>query len=199
MNYLKNRKSELRKQLLAQRALVSPEDRERMSEKICRRAISLAGFRLAGTILLYAPKEIEVNVYPIAEAAWAQGKAVAFPRCHKSDSGFSYMTYHLVENRSQLKKGTFGIMEPDKDAPLYDPAKDRRGSICFAPAIAFDKYGYRLGYGGGYYDRYFNSYTGSIVGVIFSDFVFDSLPHGKYDIRAGILITEKGVTMTVED
>ena len=120
----KKPKAELRKQLLAQRALVPPEDRERMSEKICQRAISLAGFRLAGTILLYAPKEIEVNVYPIAEAAWAQGKAVAFPRCHKSENGLSYMTYHIVEDRSQLKKSTFGIMEPDEDAPLYDPATD---------------------------------------------------------------------------
>ncbi len=198
MNHMKNQKAELREEILEKRAAVSPEDRRRMSDEICRRACALSGFRLAETILLYAPKEIEVDVLPIAEAAWAEGKTVAFPKCHISPEGYAYMTYHIVSDLSELKPGKYGISEPDDDAPVYDAKKDPRGSICFAPALAFDKKGYRLGYGGGYYDRYFNSYSGSVVGVIFSEFIVPSLPHGKYDIKAGLLITEKGVKVTLE-
>ena len=196
MNYMKAQKAELREKLLAERTAIPPEKRAAMSRAICDRAISLSGFRLAETILLYAPKDIEVDVTPIAAAAWEQGKSVAFPRCHRPEGTYAYMTYHIVESLDELSPGSFGLLEPSDDAPLYDPKSDMRGSLAFAPAIAFDRSGYRLGYGGGYYDRFFNTYTGSVIGVIFSDFVLPSLPHGRYDIKAGLIITEKGVRST---
>ncbi len=199
MNLMKAQKAELREKLIAEREAIPPEARAAMSRRICDRAVSLSGFRLAETILLYAPKPVEVDVTPIAEAAWAAGKAVAFPRCHQPEDSFAYMTYHIVESLDELHRGSFGLLEPDEDAPLYDPSADPRGSLAFAPAIAFDRAGYRLGYGGGYYDRFFNAYSGSVIGVIFSDFILPSLPHGRYDIRAGLLITEKGVRSTLEN
>ena len=199
MNYMKAQKAELREKLLAEREAIPPEKREAMSRAICDRAVSLSGFRLAETILLYAPKPIEVDVTPIARAAWDMGKAVAFPRCHRPEGGYAYMTYHIVESLDELSVGSFGLLEPSEDAPLYDPKSDTRGSLAFAPAIAFDRAGYRLGYGGGYYDRFFNAYSGSVIGVIFSDFIVPSLPHGRYDIKAGLIITEKGVRSTLEN
>ena len=196
MNYMKAQKAELREKLLAERAAIPKEKRDAMSRVICDRAVSLSGFRLSETILLYAPKEIEVDVTPIARAAWDMGKTVAFPLCHRPEDTFAYMTYHIVESLDDLTPGSFGLLEPPSDAPLYDPKADTRGSLAFAPAIAFDRSGYRLGYGGGYYDRFFNTYSGSVIGVIFSDFVVPSLPHGRYDIKAGLIITEKGVRST---
>ena len=56
---------------IAEREAIPPEARAAMSRKICERAVSLSGFRLAETILLYSPKPVEVDVNPIAEAAWA--------------------------------------------------------------------------------------------------------------------------------
>ncbi len=197
MNYMKEQKAQLREKLIAERTAIPPEKRSAMSEAICRRAVSLSGFRLAETILLYSPKKIEVDVLPIARAAWDAGKTVAFPRCHRPEDTFPYMTYHIVSSTDELEPGSFGLLEPPEDAPLYDPQSDPRGSLAFAPGIAFDRAGYRLGYGGGYYDRFFNAYSGSVVGVIFSDFVLPSLPHGRYDIRAGLLITEKGTRSTL--
>ncbi len=199
MNYMKAQKAELRAKLLAEREAIPPEKRQSMSRAICDRAVSLSGFRLAETILLYAPKPVEVDVTPIAEAAWEMGKSVAYPRCHRPEDSFAYMTYHIIKSPDELHPGSFGLLEPDEDAPLYEPQSDKRGSLAFAPAIAFDRAGYRLGYGGGYYDRFFNAYSGSVIGVIFSDFIVPSLPHGRYDIRAGLIITEKGVRSTIEN
>ncbi len=196
---MKAQKAELREKYLAMRAAIPQEKRDAMSRAICSRATSLSGFRLAETILLYSPKPVEVDVTPIARAAWESGKSVAFPRCHRPEGSFPYMTYHIVNSLDELEPGSFGLYEPSESAPLYDPQSDTRGSLAFAPAIAFDKYGYRLGYGGGYYDRFFNAYNGSVIGVIFSEFIVPSLPHGRYDIRAGLLITEKGVRATLEN
>lgn len=198
MSYMKNIKAELREKVLAERSAVTPEERRALSDAICKRAVGLSAFRLAETILLYAPKEIEVDVMPIARAAWQAGKTVAFPKCRRSPEGYSYMTYHIVNDESELSPGSYGILEPSDDAPLYDAKTDPRASLAFAPALAFDKKGYRLGYGGGYYDRYFNSYNGSVIGVIYSKYILPSLPHGRYDIRVGLVITEKGVNVTVE-
>ncbi len=198
MSYMKTVKAELREKVIAERRAVSKEDIRKMSDAICRRATGLSSFRLAETILLYSPKEIEVDVLPIAEAAWREGKTVAFPRCHRSPEGYGYMTYHIVNSLDDLKPGSFGILEPSEDLPVYDARTDTRPSLSFAPALAFDKNGYRLGYGGGYYDRYYNAYSGTVIGVIFSKFVYPTLPHGRYDISAGLLITEKGVTVTGE-
>ncbi len=199
MSYMKTQKAEIRERILKKRRAVSPERIREMSDAICRRAAGLSGFRLAETLLLYAPKDIEVDVMPLARLALREGKRVAFPKCHRAPEGYAYMTYHLVSDLSELVPGKFGILEPSDDAPLYDIKADTHPSLAFAPALAFDKNGYRLGYGGGYYDRYFNTYSGSVVGVVFSEFVLPSLPHGRYDIRAGLVITEKGVKVTVED
>lgn len=199
MSYMKNQKAEIREQILEKRKNVPAEKIREMSDAICKRAAALSGFRLAETVLLYSPKDIEVDVLPLANLALSEGKRVAFPKCHRSDEGYSYMTYHLVSSLDELSPGCFGILEPSDDAPVYDIKSDTHPSIAFAPALAFDKHGYRLGYGGGYYDRYFNTYNGSVIGVIFSEFILPSLPHGRYDIKAGLLITEKGVKVALED
>ncbi len=199
MSYMKNQKAEIREKIHEKRKNVSTEKIREMSDSICKRASALSGFRLAETVLLYAPKEIEVDVLPLAKLALSEGKKVAFPKCHRSPEGYSYMTYHLVSSLDELSPGAFGILEPSEDAPVYDIKSDPHPSIAFAPALAFDKHGYRLGYGGGYYDRYFNTYNGSVIGVIFSDFIVPSLPHGRYDIKASLMITEKGVKVALED
>jgi 5-formyltetrahydrofolate cyclo-ligase len=49
------------------------------------------------------------------------------------------------------------------------------------------------GYGKGFYDRYFSSPGISTVGLIYSDFLADKLPHGRYDIAVDLLVSEKEV------
>lgn len=196
MNYMRSQKAEIRAKYIEERRLVPEDERARKSEHICGHLKGLSSYRLANTVLLYAPKKHEVDVYPIAEDALSRGKQVAFPRCGKNPDGTVTMTFHTVKSIDELHPGSFGIMEPDSDAPLYEIEKDTRSSVTIAPGIAFDRRGYRIGYGGGYYDRYFGAYTGTVVGVVFSDFLVDELPRGRYDIKAKLIITEKGVNYT---
>ena len=61
------------------------------------------------------------------------------------------------------------------------------------PALSYDLNGYRLGYGKGYYDRFLSRFAGDTVGLVYESCLCDTLPHGKFDRRAGKIVTEARV------
>lgn len=192
MNELREHKNRIRKEFKALRRSMEPSVKKDYDKRICDRFLNLASYRFADTLLLYAPLSDEIDIYPIAEDALKRGKTVAFPRC---DNDAHTMTYHIVSELSQLKEGSYGIMEPDPSLPVYNPERSKKeNSVCFVPALVFDKEGYRLGYGKGYYDRYLSrSYKGSRMGVGYSFCLVDTLPRGRFDTAVDFLVTEKGV------
>ncbi|MBQ3184323.1 MAG: 5-formyltetrahydrofolate cyclo-ligase [Clostridia bacterium] len=191
MNELRERKNKIREEFKALRRNMDPEVKTAYDRKICQRFMSLATYRFADSLLLYAPLKYEIDIMPIAEDALKKGKTVAFPRCNREEHT---MTYYIVTDLSQLKEGYYGIREPDPCLPIYDP-KQRQGenAVCFVPALAFDRKGYRVGYGKGFYDRYLSSFGGAKMGVEYSACVVDTLPRGRYDTAVDFLVTEKGV------
>ncbi|MBQ8248351.1 MAG: 5-formyltetrahydrofolate cyclo-ligase [Clostridia bacterium] len=189
MYEIRRRKNDIREKYKALRAAIPHEKKLQMDEKICNTFISLATYRYASVLLMYSPKGDEVNVLPIAERALKDGKQVAFPRCIPETHD---MEYHYVTSLDQLKPGTYGLLEPTPDLPRYDRASTAP-SACIIPALVYDKNGFRLGYGKGYYDRYLGSYIGSKVGMIYSDYIIDSLPRGRFDLSVDFIATEKGI------
>ena len=168
-------------------------EKQRRDEAICRAAVSLVSFRYAEYVLLYAATENEINIMTIAEEALARGKKIAFPRCDKETHT---MQYHIVTSLDELSPDAYGICEPPKDAPIYDPKNDLGSAVCFVPGLVYDKAGYRLGYGKGFYDRYLSGFSGCTIGVVYSDYILQSVPRGRFDVSVNILLTEKGVKMT---
>lgn len=185
---IKAMKTELREQHLAKRAAIPPAQKQARDEKICRSIISSASFRYAETILAYAPREGEIDIRPMLLHALSLGKRIALPRC-ESDH---VMTYRLITSLDGLSPGSYGIMEPDADTPIFeeDPG---HASLCLVPGVVFDVHGYRIGYGGGYYDRFLHHYHGSVAGLIYRDFILPNLPHGRYDHALPIMITDAGM------
>ena len=88
-----------------------------------------------------------------------------------------------------LKVGSFGVKEPiNKNSYLPD--------IIFAPCLAFDMRGFRLGYGGGYYDRtiaYYRSlnHNFSVIGYAYDDQKIDQVIHNNLDQKLDYILTEK--------
>ncbi len=185
---IKEKKTEIRKEYLARRAALSPEEKKRRDEKICRLILSSASFRYAETILAYYPRENEIDILPALRQALTMGKKIALPRCE----GEHIMTYRYVDSLDGLTPGMYGIYEPSADAPVYheDPG---HASLCLVPGVVFDTRGYRIGYGGGYYDRFLHEYGGSVAGVIYRDFILPTLPFGRYDLALPVMITETGM------
>ena len=102
------------------------------------------------------------------------------------------MVFCYVEDISQLESGIYGIREPMENLRQYRSG-DAEHPVCLIPGILFDHEGYRLGYGKGYYDRYLPGFGGTKVGLIYSEFLLDAVPRGRFDLSVDLLVTEKGV------
>jgi 5-formyltetrahydrofolate cyclo-ligase len=189
MYEIRKRKNDIRVKYKALREAIPPEKKAQMDAKICTTFLGLATYRYASVLLMYAPKSDEVDIMPIAERALADGKKVAFPRCIPDTHD---MEYHFITSLDQLKKGTYGLLEPTPDLPVYD-RESVEPTACIVPALVYDKRGFRLGYGKGYYDRYLGSYTGSKVGMIYSEFIIDTVPRGRFDLSVDFIVTERGL------
>lgn len=182
-------KKNIRERIKSERAAIPETERRDSDKAICERFLSLASYRYANTLLLYAPIDGEIDVMPIARAALADGKKVAFPRCDSKDRT---MVFRYISSEDDLAPSHFGIREPDDSANAYDPSSGEL-TVCVIPALAFDREGYRVGYGGGYYDRFLNGFNGSKVGLIYRKFLIDKAPRGRFDTAVDAMVTEKGV------
>ena len=195
MNLVKNLKNEMRGVYRERRRMIDPAEKAERDGALCAAAVSLASYRYAKYVLLYAPTEEEIDVMPIAHDALSKGKAVAFPKC---DPEKRTMTYRIVSSPDELVPGYSGILEPPSSLPEFDLSESGH-AVCFVPGLVFDTSGGRLGYGKGYYDRFLTSFGGNAVGVVYSDFIVNSVPRGRYDFPIKILLTEKGVIVTSEN
>ena len=185
---IKEEKNRIRSLYKEKRAAISAEEKQRRDAAICKRFLSLSSYRFADTILLYSPLKNEIDTLPIALDALEKGKKIAYPRCIEGNE----MVYHYITSPNQLASGKYGIFEPSPELPLFSPS-DEGIALCVLPAIVYDKRGFRLGYGKGYYDRFLSSFKGTKAGLIYSDFIVDKIPVGRFDLCSDVIITEKGV------
>ena len=184
---IRDAKNALRKQYKLLRGEILPKLKEQLDREICSLTTALACFRYAKTILMYAPTGSEINILPIAKLAFESKKAVAFPICNPESCT---MDFKLVRSLDELSEGQYSILEPSRDAPSVT---DFSHSICIVPGLIFDNDGYRIGYGKGYYDRFLNNYNETTLGLVYSDFIVDTLPRGRFDHSVDILVSERGV------
>lgn len=190
MYELRTQKNKIRTHYIDKRKTLQPVIKRLCDEKICSLFMALVSYRYSETLLMYYPTSREIDVLPIARHALSSGKRIAFPCC---DTKSHTMVFRFVTSLNQLTvTGTFGIPEPGDECPVYS-REEGAAAVCLVPGIVYDKKGYRLGYGKGYYDRYLPSFKGTKVGFVYSDFVINSVPRGRYDLAVDVLVTEKGV------
>lgn len=182
---INEKKVALRAELRALRAALLEGEREARSQNVCNVLLPLLDS--AKTLLLFYPKGAEIDLRPLFHAAKARGIPCAFPRCGE---GKGEMDFYIVDDLDALEEGKFGIREPKQDAT---PVINLTGAVIVVPALAFDLEGHRIGYGGGYYDRYLQERDLFSVGVIYEQFLTDSLPHAAFDVPVRAIATEKRI------
>ena len=106
---IKKQKDDIREEYKEIRRKMSAEEKQKRDAAICTAAENLVSFRYAEYVLLYAAAADEIDVSAIAEAAFAKGKKVLFPRCDKKTHT---MKYHEVKSLDELKPDSYGICEP---------------------------------------------------------------------------------------
>ncbi len=185
-------KKRLREKYKSIRKSTPPGDKNRNDIKITNKVLNLWRYRDAEMILTYVSTDIEVDTREIITQSLQKGKTVAVPKCI---DGTRDMEFYAIKGFDDLAVGAFGVMEPV--AEKCELLTSLENSLCIVPALSFDYKGYRLGYGKGYYDRFLSTFTGEIVGLCYTSCMYkDILPHGKYDKKVPMIITENNIIST---
>ncbi len=183
-NTVKACKNSLRKKYKTIRSNIGENKRREYSNKIAEELLSLELYQCADTVLAYASIADEVETYSIINHALENGKRIALPYCIPNTS---LMEFYYINNISDLKKGSFGVLEPD---PCSCQKYNSEKAIILVPALAFDIKGYRMGYGKGYYDRFLSKFTGSKIGLCYSKCISRCIFRNWYDKQVDCIITD---------
>ena len=180
-----DQKVHLRQRCKTIRKELGEETRQGASRAICMYLAAWDIFQKSETILTYMPMPTEVDLRSLLtdfpEKRWS------LPRILPGKRG--RMVFHpYVPDR--LIQHPFGMVEPAPGSPQISPDEIQ---LVLAPGLAFDCSGWRLGYGGGYFDRFLTKFSGVSVGVVFRALLLNTIPHGKFDIPMGWLVSEDGL------
>ena len=170
-------KQRIRELLIQKRRMLAAEERSSLSESILSQLEKMTVFREAKTVLLYYPKNNEVDVLPLFKR-YKHDKTLLLPVTHRDR-----MTAHPYEGNDKMHRGKFGIPEPT--TPEFQGKID----VIIVPAVAFDRAGNRLGRGGGYYDRFLKKQPhATLIGVGYDFQLVDEVPVRKHDQKVHRII-----------
>lgn len=98
------------------------------------------------------------------------------------------LVFRLHEPGDPLVPDVLGVPAPGPDAPPAQP------DVVFAPLLAFDRRGGRLGQGGGFYDRTLAALRAQgpvlVIGVAYAGQELDAVPMGPHDAPLDGILTE---------
>ena len=165
-------KRTLRKEIRAEIAKLSPEEKETLSAQIFSKIATLREFEEASVVALFVSLADEPQTAHFIEQLSEKNKRVVVPRIEGDEMNF----YDISEG---LKTGAFNILEPIATTPI-EPSKI---DLMIVPGVAFTLDGARCGRGKGYYDKYlsldgFRAYT---IGTCFPCQIVRSLPTEEHD------------------
>lgn len=183
---LQERKRAQRKELRSRIAALDEKELEKSNIGIYNNLSRLPELLAAETVFLYCSTGHEVDTRRLIGFLLERGQTVALPV--SLPEGEMYFAEYLP---GKLQKGRFfGILEPGEDARRLEPED---GGLIIVPALAFDRYGYRMGQGGGYYDRFLGTRDLFSVGIGRNCLLCERVIREKHDKPVDCLVTESGV------
>ena len=165
-------KDELRRALRA--ASPGREARNRESLRLCAHITAWEPYRRARVVGGYMPLSWEANVVPVLQDALSRGKTLALPRCMAEGR----LCFHRVESLGSLRRGAYGLLEPEKNAPVVGAEEI---NLLLVPLEGISSSGARLGKGGGYYDRLLASCQALTLGAALSWQWTEDIPRETWD------------------
>jgi 5-formyltetrahydrofolate cyclo-ligase len=160
------------------------------------------------TILAFLSMEDEINTLPLLQLAQLDRKLIFVPKV----AGENLTFYRLPPaDPALLKKGQFGIREPDAD-PALALKPENFPVLVITPGLAFDRQGRRLGRGRGCYDRFFAALDSgrlggqkvpqalpyTAVGFCMECQLTEEVPIEAHDKRMNAVLTEKKLIMAIQ-
>lgn len=152
---------------------------DHMIERLSNRKQELV--KLAGYFSMKGEPNLK-NLFVSLDRANGDRFRLLMPHLEQGSMSFVTLTdknlqYNYGEKDAFLAKND--IMEPE---------------IILIPAIACGYNGYRIGFGKGYYDRYLANKKNIIkIGVVYHDFLFESVPAQSHDVKMDYIVTEQTI------
>lgn len=198
MTDLRDRKTQLRKTVLARRDAMDVETRIEGSLAAVEHGLLAPPFSdehfVGDTIVSgFLPIRSEIDTRPLMAALAARGARLCLPVVlDKTTIQFR----ELVRGAPVVDTG-FGTVGPDETAAVLDP------EILLIPLSAFDRQGGRMGYGVGHYDRAIDRLLKKgikpvLLGIAFSVQEIDSVPMEIHDKYLQGIITESSFIKVVD-
>ncbi|WP_180901193.1 5-formyltetrahydrofolate cyclo-ligase [Martelella soudanensis] len=181
-------KPELRRQILAKRDALSPEERHTKSLAIAAHGASaLAPLAPRRWFAAYHPIRSEADVSLLAKLLEQAGARLALPAVIDRET----IAFRAYLSDVPLVSCGFGTMAPGEDADIVIP------DILLMPLSVFDSKGNRIGYGAGHYDRAIARMAAAgrrplLVAVAFALQEAPAVPAEPHDIPLDAVITEAG-------
>lgn len=177
-------KSDLRQTMRGQLQGLSNADKTAASSAIQNKLSALPLWHNAKSILLFAPRHDEPDLWPLVELGLQAGKHIALPRF--VDGSTTYEAAMIKNPAQEVHPGKYGILEPSSLCNVADP---KRLDLVLVPGLAFDWHGHRLGRGKGFYDRLLATVSGKTCGVAFDVQLTSALPVEPHDVRLNCILT----------
>ena len=129
----------------------------------------------------------EADPAPLLRQLRQTGHPICLPRMGGAKAP---LVFHRHEEGWPLRRGPYGVYEPDASSPRLRPA------LVLVPLLAFDAQGHRVGYGGGFYDRTLQVLrqggTVCAVGVAFAGQEVKAIASEGFDEPLDGVLTEAG-------
>lgn len=191
MSDIARHKASLRKEMLALRAALTPEQAASNGLAVTGLVRGIPRWRSAAEVLAYWPAKNEMDTRPLIAELWGRGARVLLPRCRPDQPGIADLAG--VSCEADLVPGAFSIMEP---GPACAVTSEASPDVILVPGVAFDRQGRRLGFGGGYYDRLLtlpNLSRALKIGLAHGFQVVGEVPGEAWDLPVDAVCSEEGV------
>ena len=180
----------IRTRCLQMRRSISREYQQTCSQAVCNTIRSIQEYRDAKHIAIYKAVQGEIDLDDIWKTVINNDKNYYFPVISSKDS----LQFTLATVETNFQKNRFGILEPE---PTHETISPEQLDIIFAPLVAFDIQGNRIGMGQGYYDKTLSTLRPKLLlGLGYEFQKQSSIKKQPWDVQLDGIITEETIYWT---
>ncbi len=188
MDNVFQQKNKIRSRIESQRRSLAGESIVLQSSKIISFLKETPEYQAAKIVHCFVAWRNEVNTHQLIEEILETGRRVIVP---VTDLSSHALLHSEIKSFDELKKGTFGILEPPQDR--FRKVRISEFDLVIVPGVAFDLTGHRIGFGGGFYDGFLGSITATKIALAYEFQIVDEIPTRAEDEKIDILVSEKRV------